>query len=163
MTSPVPPSSVVEMMMFSTWIKLTLFSAHTCTSSFHHQWWSMTWSWECFWLTHRHQCKLPFAPVRRQGTGFADTRLIPKSSLGSLWKVATTVFISSTTSLTVRHQLARMVSRTCATVSSVWEVNGLPGWWLSSRIWCLLLKWENHSYIFDWLWQNSPKADCSIS
>jgi len=55
-----------------------------------------------------------------------------------------------------------MISRTRATVSSVWEVDGLPGWGSSSKDRRPLLKREYHSNVFDQLGQDSPKAACSI-
>jgi len=61
-----------------------------------------------------------------------------------------------------RCQSARIISRTRAMVSSVWEVDGLPGRGSSSKDWRPLLKWEYHSDVFDWLRQDSPKAACSI-
>ena len=56
-----------------------------------------------------------------------------------------------------------MISRTRATVSSVWEVEGLPGRGSSSKDRRPLLKWEYHSNVVDRLRQDSPKAACSIS
>ena len=56
-----------------------------------------------------------------------------------------------------------MISRTRATVSSVLEVDGLPGHGSSSKDRCQLLKREYHSNVFDRLRQDSPKAACSIS
>ena len=56
-----------------------------------------------------------------------------------------------------------MISRTRATVSSVWEVEGLPGWGSSSKDRHPLLKREYHSNVFDRLRQDSPQAACSIS
>jgi len=56
-----------------------------------------------------------------------------------------------------------MISRTRATVSSVWEVEGLPGRGSSSNDRLPLLKGEYHSNVFDRLRQGSPKAACSIS
>ena len=55
-----------------------------------------------------------------------------------------------------------MISLTRATVSSVWEVEGLPGQGSSSKDRRPLLKWEYHSNVFDRLTQDSPKAACSI-
>ena len=97
------------------------------------------------------------------GTNFAVTCLIRKSSVRIFWHVPNAILTSSATSLIVRCQSARIISRTCATVSSVWEVEGLPGWGSSSKDQCLLLKWEYHSNVFDRLRQDSPKAACSIS
>ena len=56
-----------------------------------------------------------------------------------------------------------MISHTRATVSSVWEVDGLPGQGSSSKDWHPLSKQEYLSNVFDWLTQDSPKAACSIS
>ena len=56
-----------------------------------------------------------------------------------------------------------MISHTRAMVSSVWEVESLPGWGLSSKDWRPLLKREYLSNVFDHLRQDSPKAACSIS
>jgi len=65
--------------------------------------------------------------------------------------------------LSDRHRSAWKISRICATVSSVWEVDGLPEWGSSSKDQRPFLKWEYHSNVFDWLRQDSPKAACSIS
>jgi hypothetical protein len=65
--------------------------------------------------------------VRRRGTNFAVTHLICKSSVRIFWHVPNAILTSSATSLIVRHWSARMISRTRATVSSVWEVDGLHG------------------------------------
>jgi hypothetical protein len=70
---------------------------------------------------------------------------------------------TSATSLIVRRRSARMISRTHATVPLVREVDGLPGWGLSSKDRRPLLKWEYHSIVFDRLRQDSPKDACSIS
>jgi len=56
-----------------------------------------------------------------------------------------------------------MISRTRATVSSVWEVDSLPGRGSSSKDWRPLLKREYHSNVFDRLRQDSPKAACRVS
>ena len=56
-----------------------------------------------------------------------------------------------------------MISRTRATVSSVWEVEGLPGLGSSSKDRSPLLKREYYSNVFDRLRQDSPKDACSIS
>jgi len=85
------------------------------------------------------------SPVRRQGTNFAVTRLICKSSVRIFWHVLNAIVTTSATSLIVRCWLARMISRTYATVSSVWEVDGLPGRGLSSKDRHQLLKREYHS------------------
>jgi len=101
--------------------------------------------------------------VRRRGTNFAVTCLICKSSVRIFWHVPNAILTSSTTSLIVRRQSARMISHTHATVSSVWEVEGLPGRGSSSKDQHPLLNWEYHSNVFDRLRQDSPKAACSIS
>jgi len=101
--------------------------------------------------------------VRRRGTNFAVTCLICKSSVRIFWYVPNATLTSSATSLIVRRQSARMISRTRATVSSVREVDGLPGRGLSSKDRRPLLKWEYHSIVFDRLRQDSPKAASSIS
>ena len=62
-----------------------------------------------------------------------------------------------------RCRSVQMISRTRATVSSVWEVDGLPGRGSSSKDQRPFLKWEYHSNVFDRLRQDSPKAACSIS
>jgi len=56
-----------------------------------------------------------------------------------------------------------MISRTRATVFSMWEVEGLPGRGSSSKDRRPLLKREYHSNVFDRLRQDSSKAACSIS
>ena len=71
--------------------------------------------------------------VRRRGTNFAVTRLIRKSSVRIFWHIPNAILASSATSLIVRRRSARMISHTRATVSSVWEVEGLPGRGLSSK------------------------------
>jgi len=101
--------------------------------------------------------------VRRRGTNFAVTRLIHESSVRIFWHVPNAILTSSATSLIVRRQSARMIFRTCATVSLVWEVEGLPGRGSSSKDRHPLLKWEYYSNVFDRLRQDSPKAACSIS
>ena len=68
-----------------------------------------------------------FSAVRRRGTNFAVTRLIPKYSVTIFWHVPNAILTSSATSLIVRRRSARMISRTHATVFSVWEVEGLLG------------------------------------
>jgi len=55
-----------------------------------------------------------------------------------------------------------MISCTRVTVSSVWEVEGLPGQGSSSEDWHPLLIREYHSNVFDRLRQDSLKAACSI-
>jgi len=101
--------------------------------------------------------------VRRRGTNFAVTRLIRKSSVRIFWHVPNAIVTSYATSLIVRCWSARKISRTCATVSSVWEVEGLPGRGSSSKDLRPLLQREYHSNVFDRLRQDSPKAACSIS
>ena len=56
-----------------------------------------------------------------------------------------------------------MISRRRATVSLVWEVEGLPRRGSSSKDWRPLLKREYHSNVFNQLRQDSPIAVCSIS
>jgi len=101
--------------------------------------------------------------VRRRGTNFAVTRLICKSSVRIFWHVPKATLTFSATSLIVRRRSARVISRTHATVPSVWEVDGLPGRGLSSKDQSPPLKREYHSIVFDRLRQDSPKAACSIS
>jgi len=101
--------------------------------------------------------------VRRRGTNFAVTHLIRKSSVRIFWHVPNAILTSSATSLIVRRRSARKISCTCATVSSVWEVEGLPGRGSSSKDRRPLLQREYHSYVFDQLRQDSLKAACSIS
>jgi len=63
--------------------------------------------------------------LRRQN--FAVTRLICKSSVRIFWHVPNATLTFSATSLIVRRRSAWMISRTHATVPSVWEADGLPG------------------------------------
>jgi len=108
--------------------------------------------------------RLPFcSAVRRWGTNFAVTRLVCKSSVRIFWHIPNAIQTSSANSLIVRRQSARMISRTRATVSSVWEVDGLPGRGSSSKDRRPILKQECHSNAFSRLRQDSPKAACSIS
>jgi hypothetical protein len=65
--------------------------------------------------------------------------------------------------LSDRYQWAWMISRTCNTASSMWEVDGLPGQRLSSKDRRPLMKQEYHSNVFNRLRHNSMKAACSIS
>jgi hypothetical protein len=101
--------------------------------------------------------------IRRWRTNFAVTRLICKSSVWIFWYVPNATLTSSATFLIVRHPSAQMISHTHATVSLVWEVDGLPVGGSSSKNERPLLKWEYHSIVFDRLRQDSPKAACSIS
>ena len=121
-----------------------------------------------FWARSRRSVQIDTwssfcSAVRRRGTSFAVTRLIRKSSVRIFWHVPNAILTSSATSLTVRRRSARMISGTRATVSSVWEVEGLHGWGSSSKDRRPLLKWEYHWNVFDRLRQDSPKAACSIS
>jgi len=119
--------------------------------------------WAQSWRSVQIDTRLSYSAVRRQGTNFAVTRLICKSSVRIFWHVPNAILTSSATSLIVRHQSARIISRTRATVSSVWEVDGLPGRGSSSKDQHPLLKREYHSNVFDRLRQDSPKSACSIS
>ena len=78
------------------------------------------------------------------------------------WHVPNAILTSSASSLIVRRRSARMISRTRAMVSSVWEVEGLPGRGSSSKDQRPILKREYHSNVFDRLRQDSPKDACSI-
>ena len=121
-----------------------------------------------FWARSRRSVQIDTissfcCAVRRLGTDFADTRLICVSSVRIFWHVPNAIPTSSATSLIIRRQSARMISRTRATVSSVWEVDRLPGRGSSSKDRHPFLKQEYHSNVFDRLRQDSPKAACSIS
>ena len=96
-------------------------------------------------------------------TNFADTRLICKSSVRIFWHVPNAIPTSSATSLIVRRRSARIIPRTRAMVSSVWEVDGLPGQGSSSKDRRPFWKWEYHSNVFVRLRQDSPKPACNIS
>ena len=148
-TSPAALSSVEEMMHFSTGRTYALFPSHTHKPCFRHQWLPRTWSWDHFGLTHRGQCKLtrdsPSAAPWGDKAQILLTHLICSSSVRIFWHVPNAIPTYSATSLIVRRRSARMISRTRATVSSVWEVDGLPGWGSSSKEQHPLLKWEYHS------------------
>ena len=121
-----------------------------------------------FWARSRRSVqidtRLSFcSAVRRQGTNFTVTHLIRKSSVRIFWQLPNAILTSSATSLIVGHRSARIISRTRATVSSVWEVEGLPGRGSSSKDQRPLLKLEYHSNVLDRLRQDSVKAACSIS
>ena len=123
---------------------------------------------EWFWIQSRRSVQTDTrssfcSAVRGRGTNFAVTSLIRRSSVRILWHVPNAILTSSATSLIVRHWSARMISCTRATVSSVWEVEGLPGRGACSKDWRPLLKREYHSDVFVRLRQDSPKAACSIS
>ena len=120
-----------------------------------------------FWARSRRSVQIDTlssfcSAVRRRDTNFAVTRLIRRSSVRIFWHVPNAI-LTSATSLIVRRQSARIISRTRATVSSVWEVEDLPGRGSSSKDRRPLLKGEYHSNVFDRLRQDSPKAACSIS
>ena len=77
--------------------------------------------WAHLWRSVQIDTQSSFcSAVRRQGTKFADTRLSCKSSVRILWHVPNAIPTSSATSLIVRHWSVQMISRTHATVSSVW-------------------------------------------
>ena len=63
--------------------------------------------------------------VRRRGTNFADTSHLQIFSQNFLAR--TEYYSNILCNLSDRHRSARMISRTRATVSSVWEVDDLPG------------------------------------
>jgi hypothetical protein len=79
------------------------------------------------------------------------------------WHIPNAIPTSSATCLIVRRQSAQMISLICATVSSVWEVDSLPGRGSSSKDRRPLLKWQYNSNVFNRLRQDSLKAACSIS
>jgi len=121
-----------------------------------------------FWARSRRSVQTDTRPsfcsaVRRRGTNFAVTRRICKSSFIIFWYVSNATLTSSATSLIVRSRSARMISRIHATVSSVWQVDGLPGRGSSSKDRRPLLKREYHSIVFDRLRQDCTNAACSIS
>ena len=85
-----------------------------------------------FWARSRRSVQIDTrsffcSAVRRRGTNFAVTHLIRKSSVRIFWHVPNAILTSSAASLIVRRWSARMISRTCATVSSVWEVKACLG------------------------------------
>ena len=121
-----------------------------------------------FWARSRRSVQIDMcssfcSAVRRRSTNFAVTSLIRKSSFRIFWHIPNAILTSSATSLIVRCRPAQMISRTRATVFSVWEVEGLPGRVSSSKDRRPLLKWEYHSNVFDRLRHDSPKAACRIS
>jgi len=121
-----------------------------------------------FWAHSRRSVQIDMrssfcSAVRRWGTNFADTCLICKSSVRIFWHVPNAIPTSSATSVIVRRRSVRMISRTRATVSLVWEVDGLPGWGSSSQDRRPFFKRKYHSNVFDRLRQDSQKAACSIS
>jgi hypothetical protein len=116
------------------------------------------------WRSVRTDTRLSFCSVvRRRDTNFAVTRLIYKSSVRIFWHVPNATLTFSATSLIFRRRSARMISRTHATVPSVWEVDCLPGRRSSSKNRRPLLKREYHSIVFDRLRQDSLNAACRIS
>ena len=121
-----------------------------------------------FWARSRRSVEIDTrssfcSAVRRRGTNFTFTLLIRKSSVRIFWHVPNAILTSSATSLLVRRRSALMISRTRVTVSSVWEVEGMPGRGSSSKDRRPLLKREYDSNVFDRLRQDFPKAACSIS
>ena len=104
-----------------------------------------------------------YSAVRRRGTNFAVTRLILKSSAWIFWHVQNAILSSYATSLVVRRRSTRKIYRTRATVSSVWEVEKMPGLGSSSKNRGPLMKRVYHSNFFHRLRHDSPKAACSIS
>ena len=120
--------------------------------------------WARSWRSVQTDTQSSFcSTIRRQGTNFAVTRHICKSSVRIFWDIPNAILTPSATCLTVRHWSARMICHTRATVSLVWEVDSLPGRGSSSKDQLPLLKWEYHSDVFDQLRQDSLKAACSIS
>jgi len=120
--------------------------------------------WARSWRSVQIDTRLSFcSTIRRRGTNFADTRLICEFLVRIFWNVPNAIPTSSATFLIVRRRSTQMISRTRATVSSVWEVDDLPGRGSSSKDWRPFLKWEYHSNVFNRLRQDSPKAACSIS
>ena len=116
-----------------------------------------------FWARSRRSVQIDTwssfcSAVRRRGTNFADTRLICTYSVRIFWHVPNAIPTSSATSLIVRRQSAQITSCTCAMVSSVWEVDGLPGRESSSKDRRPFLKREYHSNVFDRLRQHSESC-----
>ena len=124
---------------------------------------------ELFWVHSRRSVQNDTqssfcSAVRRRGTNIAVTNLICKYSVRIFWHIPNAILTSSaTTSLIARRRSARMISRTRATVSSVWEVDSLTGLGSSSKDRHPLLKQEYHWNVYVQLWQDSLKAACSIS
>ena len=106
--------------------------------------------WARSWRSVQIDTRSSFrSAVGRWGTNFTVTCLIHKSSVRIFWHVPNAILTSSATSLIVRRRLALMISRTRATLSSVWEVEGLPGRGSSSKNRLPLLKREYHSNVFN--------------
>jgi hypothetical protein len=159
--------SVKEMILRSTGRTCTLFPGHTCKPSISHQWLSRTWSWNHFGFTRGGQCKLtrnrPSALPSADGAQISLSEIFCKYSVRIFWHILNAILTSSaTTSLMVRRRSARMIFRTRATVSSVWEVDGLSGLGSSSKNRHSLFKQEYHSNVYVRLRQDSLKAACSI-
>jgi len=119
-----------------------------------------------FGLANGGQCKTtrdrPSAPLSGDGAQISLTQShLQFFSYNFL--ACTECYPNILCNLSDRRHSVHMISRTCAMVSVVWEVDGLPGWGSSSKDWRPLLKREYHSNVFDQPTQDSPKAACSIS
>jgi len=123
---------------------------------------------EPFWVHSRRSVQTDTqssfcSAARRRGTNTNVTNLICKYSVRIFWHILNAILTSSANSLIVRRHSARMISRTRATVYSVWEVDGLTGLGSSSKDRHPLFKQEYHSNVYVQLRQDSLKAACSIS
>ena len=138
-------------MQFSTGRTFAFFPGHTRKPSFHHLWLPRSWSWDRFGLANGGQCKLtrdrPSAPPSGDGAQISLTHV----SFAIIQLES-----SGTYRMLFQHPLqplwcrsARMISRTRATVSSVWEVDGQNGRGSSSKDRRPLLKREYQSNVFD--------------
>jgi len=70
----------------------------------------------------------PSAPPSGDGAQISPTCLLCSSSVRIFWHIQNAIPTSSAASLIVRWRSERIISCTHATVSSVWEVDSLPGW-----------------------------------
>lgn len=106
-----------------------LFQSHIRTPSFHHQPLSVTWNLCCLLLAHEGQCK--WTTTRPSGLqsgseqqfSFHPSRV--HILLTILWQLLIDIPRSYATSLVVISLSARVISCIHATISLVWEVDGL--------------------------------------
>ena len=69
----------------------------------------------------------PSVPLLADGAQISPSHVSFTNLVRIFWHVPNAILTSSATSLIVRRRSARMISRARATVSSVWEVEGLSG------------------------------------
>ena len=85
-----------------------------------------------------------YSGVSKQGTNFAETHFMPKSSDKIHWQELRNTPFNSTSSSIGQWQSSKMAWQILATFSLVQLVKGCPEWGWSSVDISPHLKWENH-------------------